>query len=353
MDSSHGSDSSLNVPGPLGTAGMSEQIRLEREGRTQIYYKVCVEGRYYFMKALRPEYATKEYYREMLRKEYELGSQLHSDFVVRYSNLVETPTECYLLMEYVNGMNLSEFLEANPHYFRSEANLKKFLRQTCLALLELHSHQALHLDLKPSNIMLTSTNNDVRLIDLGCSSTDARMLTIGHTDRYAAPEQTNDSGTVDARTDIYALGRVLQTIGENHLPKRYRRIMHRCLQEEKEKRFQSVEEILATLPSTSPSLWVKVAMLATLALIVLYGMRLKTSPKPEELFVLQDSVFMDTNTDDSLYVRVLSVEEQEAGINVGLADVNGDGAIDITDAVAIINLYLNIETKRRHKQRRI
>ncbi len=82
MDSSHGSDSSLNALGTLGTAGMSEQIRLEREGRTQIYYKVCVEGRYYFMKALRPAYAKKEYYREMMRKEYELGSQLHSDYVV-------------------------------------------------------------------------------------------------------------------------------------------------------------------------------------------------------------------------------------------------------------------------------
>ena len=246
MDSSQGSDSSFFSLTNEG-AGFSEQIRLEKEGRTQVYYKVCIDGRYYFMKALRPEYLHKEFYREMMRKEYELGSQLNSDYVVHYTRLAESPDECYLLMEYINGKNLAEFLKDNPLYFRREAHLNRFLRQLCLALQEMHQHQALHLDLKPSNILLTATNSDVRLIDLGCSYTDSRTLTIGHTDRYAAPEQLGDGSDVDARTDIYAIGRVLQFIGEDHLPRRYRKIVHRCLQEDKEKRFQTVEEVLTKI----------------------------------------------------------------------------------------------------------
>ena len=310
MDSSQGSDSSFFSLTNEG-AGFSEQIRLEKEGRTQVYYKVCIDGRYYFMKALRPEYLHKEFYREMMRKEYELGSQLNSDYVVHYTRLAESPDECYLLMEYINGKNLAEFLKDNPLYFRREAHLNRFLRQLCLALQEMHQHQALHLDLKPSNILLTATNSDVRLIDLGCSYTDSRTLTIGLTDRYAAPEQLGDGSDVDARTDIYAIGRVLQFIGEDHLPRRYRKIVHRCLQEDKEKRFQTVEEVLAAITPPTRQSWL---LLPVMLLLVLAGLYAGGMFRADGEFLPQDSIILDRSTGDTLYVRVLSVEERRAAI---------------------------------------
>ena len=310
MDSSKGSDSSFFSLTNEG-AGFSEQIRLEKEGRTQVYYKVCIDGRYYFMKALRPEYLHKEFYREMMRKEYELGSQLNSDYVVHYTRLAESPDECYLLMEYINGKNLAEFLKDNPLYFRREAHLNRFLRQLCLALQEMHQHQALHLDLKPSNILLTATNSDVRLIDLGCSYIDSRALTIGHTDRYAAPEQLGDGSDVDARTDIYAIGRVLQFIGEDHLPRRYRKIVHRCLQEDKEKRFQTVEEVLAEITPPTRQSWL---LLPVMLLLVLAGLYAGGMFRADGEFLPQDSIIIDRSTGDTLYMRVLSVEERRAAI---------------------------------------
>ncbi len=74
----------------------------------------------------------------------------------------------------------------------------------------MHRHQSLHLDLKPANIMLTHVSNDVRLIDLGCSYMDARPDSMGQTQHYAAPEQLDVTYEVNARTGIYALGRILQ-----------------------------------------------------------------------------------------------------------------------------------------------
>ena len=101
----------------------------------------------------------------------------------------------------------------------------------------------MQLDLKPSNIMLTRVNHDVRLIDLGCCYMDSRPDLTGLTEAYAAPEQLDGSRDVDARTDIYALGRILHDIHASGLEP----IACRCLQERKEDRFQSVSEILELL----------------------------------------------------------------------------------------------------------
>ena len=170
---------------------------------------------------------------------------LHSDFIVGYHELTDTPAECSLLMDYVNGTTLSDFVGQHPNYFSNPVNLRKFLWQLCSALHELHSHQALHLDLKPSNIMLTSVNHDVRLIDLGCSYMDSRPNLMGKTDVYAAPEQRDGSYAVDARTDIYALGKILDQLS----PRQpfFQKIARRCLQVRKEDRFQSAEELLRHL----------------------------------------------------------------------------------------------------------
>ena len=218
-----------------------QQLQLSTGSHQHLFYKVSRDGCYYFLKSLRPEYAGQTFYREIIRKEFALGSMLHSDFIVGYHELTDTPAECSLLMDYVNGTTLSDFVGQHPNYFSNPVNLRKFLWQLCSALHELHSHQALHLDLKPSNIMLTSVNHDVRLIDLGCSYMDSRPNLMGKTDVYAAPEQRDGSYAVDARTDIYALGKILDQLS----PRQpfFQKIARRCLQVRKEDRFQSAVEI--------------------------------------------------------------------------------------------------------------
>ena len=59
-----------------------------------------------------------------------------------------------ILMEYVDGQSLSQRLATDPDYFRKRKNADKFVRQLLDAVSYLHSHQVLHLDLKPDNILL-------------------------------------------------------------------------------------------------------------------------------------------------------------------------------------------------------
>ncbi len=291
-----------------------EQLALDTGSRHHIFYKVCRDGCYYFRKALRPEYLQQTFYREELRKEYELGTTLKSDYIVAYHELTDTADECSVLMDYVNGTTLSDLLHEQPDYFRQSDNLYKLVRQLCLALHELHSHQALHLDLKPSNIMLTHVNHDVRLIDLGCSYADARPNLIGHTEAYAAPEQLDGTYDVDARTDIYALGKILEQL----LPHQpfFQKIARRCLYERKEERFQSAEELLHYLEkykSGRPYYLI----FSLVALLVLAGIFVWRSPSKKSVVdqaIAEGTTFVDTSCHDTLYLRVLSTADHSVAV---------------------------------------
>ena len=289
-----------------------ECLQLHSGARQHLFYKLYHDGRYYFLKSLCPAYLQQEFYREVLRKEYELGKILQSEYIVNYHELTDTPAECSLLMDYVNGVTLDDFVRLNPDYFSQSDNLRKFLRQLCMALHELHSHQALHLDLKPSNIMLTSVNNDVRLIDLGCCYMDARPDLTGQTDDYAAPEQLDGSNAVDARTDIYAMGRILEQLSI-HQPF-FQKIAYRCMKKHKEDRFQTVDEILQQLDENHSSKHsgnnYVYYFIAVCMMIVIFTWRCISKTTT----ITDGTTFVDTSCNDTLYLRVLSVADRSLAV---------------------------------------
>jgi serine/threonine protein kinase len=145
-----------------------------------------------------------------------------------------------ILMEYIDGETLTQHLSNHPDYFKDRKNTDKFLRQLLDAVGYLHSHQVLHLDLKPDNILLTHINNEVKLIDLGCCYTDTFSDTQGRTNRYAAPEQLACE-SVDVRTDIYAIGKILELLPASSI---YNKEIARCTAPDQSARYQSVDEIL-------------------------------------------------------------------------------------------------------------
>ena len=104
-----------------------EQLALDTGSRHHIFYKVCRDGCYYFLKSLRPEYLQQNFYREVLRKEYELGSTLRTDYIVGYHQLTDTADECSVMMDYVNGTTLTDLLREQPDYFRQPDHLRKFV----------------------------------------------------------------------------------------------------------------------------------------------------------------------------------------------------------------------------------
>ncbi|MEB2289444.1 MAG: protein kinase [Anaerolineae bacterium] len=129
----------------------------------------------------------------------------------------------YLVMRYVEGGILSDRLRASTLSI-SQAN--RFLGQIASALEYAHQRGVIHRDLKPNNVLLDELDN-VYLTDFGIakmlagSTTSAHSLTatgsVMGTPAYMAPEQWR-SESVDARTDIYALGVILYEMLMGALP---------------------------------------------------------------------------------------------------------------------------------------
>ena len=225
-----------------------EKQLIDSGSSTSITYKLSMDGRLYFMKQLRPEYSNDPRYRSLFFKEYECGKAISHPYVVRYIDMGEDEEGLYIIMEYVNGSSIKEKLLHEPTYFEKEENLYKLVQQLLEALQTLHQQNVVYMDMSPTNILLTKVSNDVKLIDLGFCISDPNDFTGGCTEGFTAPEaRTTDRTLLDARTDIYAVGCLLQYIEKRakiQLPHLLQNIMQRCLQPEKEQRYQSVEEII-------------------------------------------------------------------------------------------------------------
>lgn len=208
---------------------------VENKGASCDTYRVKLYGKLHFLKQLKPEFIGDVRYQEALRKEFETGYRLEHPNIVRYISR----TEDGILMEYVDGETLSQRLSNHPDYFESKKNTEKFLSQLLDAVGYLHAHQVLHLDIKPDNILLTRINSDVKLIDFGCCYTDSFVDTQGHTNYFAAPEQLS-GGSIDERTDIYAIGKILTLLPDHHI---YKKVIARCTAESPEDRYQTIEDL--------------------------------------------------------------------------------------------------------------
>lgn len=233
--------------------------QMDSRGATCDTFRVKLYGKLHFQKRLKAEYAGDIRYQEALRKEFETGYRLEHPNLVRYLSLDHDG----ILMEYVDGETLSQRLATNPDYFRDRKHTDKFAHQLLDALGYLHSHQVLHLDLKPDNILLTRIDDDVKLIDLGCCYTDSFPDTTGRTNAFAAPEQQAGE-TVDVRTDIYAFGKVLDLLPSSYI---YNKVIARCTAECPEDRYQSVGEILHDIDSKRPFLRYVAAFVAFVAIL--------------------------------------------------------------------------------------
>ena len=211
---------------------------VDSNGATCDTFRVKLYGKLHFLKRLKPAFANDIRYQEAFQKEFETGYRLEHPHIVRYVSLSDEG----ILMEYVDGETLKQRIDSHPEYFNKK-NTEKLLCQLLDAVDYLHKHQVLHLDLKPDNIMLTRIGNDVKLVDLGFCYTDTFVDTQGRTDGFAAPEQLTGEN-VDERTDIYALGRIIEQLPKHNI---YNKVIARCTASDKQERFQSIDEISQTL----------------------------------------------------------------------------------------------------------
>ena len=136
---------------------------LDVSGATCQCYRVKLYGKLHFLKRLKPELRTNPRHVAALHKEFETGYNLDHPHLVRYLYCGDD----YLLTEYIDGSTLLEFAKQNPEFFKSKANVSRLLGSLLDVVEYLHSHQVVHLDLKPQNILITRVGHELKLTDLG------------------------------------------------------------------------------------------------------------------------------------------------------------------------------------------
>jgi tRNA A-37 threonylcarbamoyl transferase component Bud32 len=197
-------------------------------------------------------------------------AKLNHPNIMAIYDIVEEGDETYLVFEYVSGRTVEQML--NDMRRIEESIAVKIGIEVCEALSYAHKQGIVHRDIKPGNIMVSKTG-EVKVMDFGIaremSDTVSRLtgeMTSG-TLAYMAPEQ--HLGKADERADIFALGVTMYEMLTGELPfsgpdfvlqKRemvyekisdrtagvspvLEKIINRCLQADKEKRYKTVEEL--------------------------------------------------------------------------------------------------------------
>jgi len=145
-----------------------------------------------------------------LREASMLYNLRHKNLPVVWDHFVVPGEGQYLVMEYIEGISLSDLLEREGKPFPTK-RVATWISQVCDALMYLHSQNPpiIHRDIKPGNIRLTPGGKAV-LVDFGIAkfydeqsqtSTVARAVSPGY-----SPLEQYGLGKTDARSDIYALG---------------------------------------------------------------------------------------------------------------------------------------------------
>ena len=152
-----------------------------------------------------------------------------------------------VLEEFIEGVTIAEVMESGKYRY---SGTRKVLRSVCHALTVLHERNIVHRDIKPENVMI-SKDGRVVLIDLNA----ARKISIASKDTvvmgtvgYASPEQLGVTQS-DARTDIYALGVLLNVMITGKHPSeklakgKAGRIVRKCTNVNPDERYQSAEKL--------------------------------------------------------------------------------------------------------------
>lgn len=227
---------------------------------TAILYRVRKSGKYFIIKT--PKEKTGQNI-ALLQREYELSiGKSHPNIVNIFTYEPETIVGPGIVMEYINGRTLTQFITEKP----SHQARKRIFSQLLQAVDYIHRSGLVHNDIKPDNIMITNSGNDVKLIDFGLADNDAHYLarTLGCTKAYASPELLVRDKNIDARSDIYSLGKIMKELFGN----RYSRIVARCLQERKERRYANAEELSKAIERRERLPKIAVSLLAALFVIL-------------------------------------------------------------------------------------
>ena len=194
-------------------AGRYELIEKIGEGGMAVVYKGKdrLLNRYVAIKILRPEYTKDEQFIESFRRESQAAAGLSHPNIVGVYDVGKEGNIHFIVMELIDGKTLSEVIKEKGRLEYKEAI--NITLQVASALSLAHKNQIIHRDIKPHNILITSTGV-AKLADFGIAKAVSAATIAGGSNKimgsvhYFSPEQARGA-YVDERSDIYSLGIVL------------------------------------------------------------------------------------------------------------------------------------------------
>jgi serine/threonine protein kinase/Flp pilus assembly protein TadD len=304
-----------------------------------------------------------------LKREIILASRVSDDHVVRVHDLGELDGRAVIVMDWVDGENLSSLLQKVRTLPPSQ--VCNFAAQICRALVVIHKAGIIHRDIKPGNLLVRK-DGEIVITDFGlaCSSRPedtqiARTDDCGGTARYMAPE-TLAGLPADVRSDLYSLGSVLlemltgTTAVESLESVRTRLLMssserearstelrklaalnvviRRCLEPDRTERYRSSEEILEVLKmaehATPISSYADSTRVSGRLAAAVLGLRRPSVSLPILLFSLvlvgwilggylrSHGRINDANRHYAKAVQALNSQKGEAGLRLGIRDLD-------------------------------
>ncbi len=229
------------------------------------------------LKLIKPEISADKNTVERFQNELKFARKIVHKNVGRMYDLGKEEGNYYITMEYVEGQDLKGLIRQSGQL--AIGTTISIAKQICEGLAEAHKLGVVHRDLKPSNIMI-DRDGQVRIMDFGIArSLRGKGITgagvIIGTPEYMSPEQV-EGKDVDQRSDIYSLGAILFemvtgrvpfegdtpfTVGVKHkseipsdprelnaqVPEDLSRVILKCLEKDKEARYQSAGEMRSEL----------------------------------------------------------------------------------------------------------
>lgn len=249
----------------VGAGGMSDVYKA----------KDHILSRFVAIKVLKQEFSEDSSFVTKFRAEAQSAAGLEHPNIVNIYDVGSENGLYYIVMEYVEGITLKTYIEKKGQLsFKESASIAI---QVARGIESAHNKNIIHRDIKPQNIII-STEGKVKVTDFGiakATSSNTISSDVMGSVHYASPEQARN-GFVDGRSDIYSLGIVmfemvtgrvpfdgettvavaLQHLQEEiarpskyapNLPISFEKIILKCTQKTPDRRYQTIEELLADI----------------------------------------------------------------------------------------------------------